>query len=349
MASIGAPRRSVSHGARRTINPLSNYRNQAAIVVPRARHISSTPTPLPTNFIDVPPPITAETTEAATGAVDTVTNAVIPALQYGDFCCSRTGLLSHPCGLDSLVVRPHQRQHRHELVLDNRRRDCPLARAVERSCVPYSPASDPQSIAPTGAPLGLFFGVRKMCEQVVQLQHSGVSWLPDLTATDPTYILPALLAAAIHLQIKLGAANVDAATTPNLAHGLNFLRLAIIRGIWIMSGWPSGLLVSLLTTSTLASAESAILRKPMFHPGKLWAVWEDHRDFHRMAWGQSMSTMNGLRDGRRKKEEVWSEHDEAKEAIARWQAAKMRSQRLKKGDVQNEMPKGKKNLKRKGN
>jgi YidC/Oxa1 family membrane protein insertase len=53
--------------------------------------------------------------------------------------------------------------------------------------------------------LGLFFGIRKMCTlPVVQLTHSGVSFLPDLTVADPYMILPLAVCAAINMQISVG-------------------------------------------------------------------------------------------------------------------------------------------------
>lgn len=52
--------------------------------------------------------------------------------------------------------------------------------------------------------LGMFFAVKKMCElPVEQLKWSGVSFLPDLTATDPTWILPILTVAAINMQLTV--------------------------------------------------------------------------------------------------------------------------------------------------
>ena len=52
--------------------------------------------------------------------------------------------------------------------------------------------------------LGLFFGVKKMCElPVPQLAHSGLDILPDLTVADPYLALPIALCAAVNLQISV--------------------------------------------------------------------------------------------------------------------------------------------------
>jgi YidC/Oxa1 family membrane protein insertase len=55
--------------------------------------------------------------------------------------------------------------------------------------------------------LGLFFGVKKLCV-LEQLQISGLSLLPDLTIPDPTYVLPAIMLAAIHTQIHVSKASL---------------------------------------------------------------------------------------------------------------------------------------------
>ena len=54
--------------------------------------------------------------------------------------------------------------------------------------------------------LGLFFGAKKMCDlPVVQLAHSGLEILPDLTVPDPYMILPILLCAAVNMQIHVSS------------------------------------------------------------------------------------------------------------------------------------------------
>ena len=51
--------------------------------------------------------------------------------------------------------------------------------------------------------LGLFFGVKRLCEEVPQLAVSGFSLLPDLTVTDPYWILPMFSVLLIQLQIRV--------------------------------------------------------------------------------------------------------------------------------------------------
>ncbi|KAF8705624.1 hypothetical protein AX14_013879 [Amanita brunnescens Koide BX004] len=111
--------------------------------------------------------------------------------------------------------------------------------------------------------LGLFFGVKKMCElPVPQLAHSGLDILPDLTVADPYLALPIALCAAVNLQISVGTAELNLKDRPETGHIMNGLRLLSIMGIWVMSAFPSGLLVSLLVTSTATTIQSLVLQIP---------------------------------------------------------------------------------------
>ena len=52
--------------------------------------------------------------------------------------------------------------------------------------------------------LGIFFGIKRMCElPVLQLAHSGLAILPDLTVPDPYMALPIALCAAVNFQISV--------------------------------------------------------------------------------------------------------------------------------------------------
>ncbi|KAG6833400.1 hypothetical protein H0H87_007385 [Tephrocybe sp. NHM501043] len=111
--------------------------------------------------------------------------------------------------------------------------------------------------------LGMFFGIKKMCElPVVQLAHSGFSLLPDLTVADPYMALPILLCAAVNAQIQVGAAEMDLTSRPEMGHIMNGLRLLSVAGVFVMSTFPSGLMVSLLTTSLATTLQSWALQRP---------------------------------------------------------------------------------------
>lgn len=52
--------------------------------------------------------------------------------------------------------------------------------------------------------IGMFFGVKKMCElPVMQLTQSGFEWLPDLTQPGPYFILPILVAASGNVMMSV--------------------------------------------------------------------------------------------------------------------------------------------------
>ncbi|KAF8644009.1 hypothetical protein AX16_008725 [Volvariella volvacea WC 439] len=104
---------------------------------------------------------------------------------------------------------------------------------------------------------GLFFGVRKMCQlPVPQLMQSGLDILPDLTIPDPYIALPIALCVAVNAQISIGAAELNFRDRPEMGHIMNGLRFLTLAGVWVMSSFPSGLLVSLITTSVATTAQS---------------------------------------------------------------------------------------------
>ncbi|THV03497.1 hypothetical protein K435DRAFT_851805 [Dendrothele bispora CBS 962.96] len=112
--------------------------------------------------------------------------------------------------------------------------------------------------------IGIFLGVRKMCLlPVEQLHDSGVSWLPDLTAADPTGVLPVVFAATMFWQVTVTASEIDLATRPMMGHIMNFIRFpgAPISAM-IMASLPSGLVVSIIVTSLVTGLQALVFRVP---------------------------------------------------------------------------------------
>ncbi|KIM41871.1 hypothetical protein M413DRAFT_445082 [Hebeloma cylindrosporum] len=107
--------------------------------------------------------------------------------------------------------------------------------------------------------LGVFFGVKKLCT-LEQLQISGLSFLPDLTVADPTYILPTVMLAAIHTQIYLGVRDINTTERPGMGHLMNGIRVISAVSIPFMAAFPSGLLISLITTASLTTLQTLVLR-----------------------------------------------------------------------------------------
>ncbi|PPQ80347.1 hypothetical protein CVT25_003630 [Psilocybe cyanescens] len=138
--------------------------------------------------------------------------------------------------------------------------------------------------------LGIFFGVQKLCKlPVEQLHNSGVGFLPDLTVADPTYIMPLALCAMINIQILAGARDINTHERPEMGHIMNIFRILTIPGIAFMASFPSGLVLSLMTTAILTTLQTLImripairhkLRIPIAHPstyGRLPSVMETFR------------------------------------------------------------------------
>ncbi|KAJ2933292.1 hypothetical protein H1R20_g3857, partial [Candolleomyces eurysporus] len=112
--------------------------------------------------------------------------------------------------------------------------------------------------------IGFFFALKRLCQHPVeQLRDSGVSswfWANDLTLMDPTYILPVVFTALVNIQISVGGRDADTAGNPATGHLLNLFRAFSILGGFLMSTFPAGLLVGLVTTSGLTIGQSLLLR-----------------------------------------------------------------------------------------
>ncbi|KAJ7698460.1 60Kd inner membrane protein-domain-containing protein [Mycena metata] len=110
--------------------------------------------------------------------------------------------------------------------------------------------------------LGMFFGIKKMCElPVMQFTQSGFDLLPDLTAPGPYFILPALVAISGNAMITVGMRDMDT-SRPMMGHVMNIFRVVSILAIYWMSTFPSGLMLSLFVTSATAVLQALLFRVP---------------------------------------------------------------------------------------
>ncbi|KAG2361014.1 hypothetical protein BDR07DRAFT_1335097 [Suillus spraguei] len=110
--------------------------------------------------------------------------------------------------------------------------------------------------------LGLFLAVRKMTMlPVEQLKQSGVSFLPDLTMSDPYYILPILSTVAINIQMSVMKGDVNFAERPDMAHLMNYMRIFSFMSVPLMGSLPSGLWLSILTGVAVSCLQSFILQR----------------------------------------------------------------------------------------
>ena len=57
---------------------------------------------------------------------------------------------------------------------------------------------------------GLFFGVQKLCNlPLEQLTYSGLAFIPDLTVSDPTMVLPLAMFILVNTQIRVGLLDLN--------------------------------------------------------------------------------------------------------------------------------------------
>ncbi|KAJ2914026.1 hypothetical protein MD484_g6399, partial [Candolleomyces efflorescens] len=147
--------------------------------------------------------------------------------------------------------------------------------------------------------IGFFFALKRLCQHPLdQLRDGGVSswfWANDLTLMDPTYILPVVFTGLINLQIAIGGRDADTSGNPASGHLLNLFRAFSVLGGFLMSSFPAGLLVGLVTTSMLTITQSLVLRNtavrnalgipiiPKSEHGKLPSFMESVR-FAREKW-----------------------------------------------------------------
>ncbi|TFK36574.1 60Kd inner membrane protein-domain-containing protein, partial [Crucibulum laeve] len=109
--------------------------------------------------------------------------------------------------------------------------------------------------------LGLFFGVRKMCElPLAQLAWSGFEYLPNLT--EPSWAIAAIFTAAVNLQIHIGKYELNLRDRPSSGHLMNLIHAMSTMGFFVAGFWPSGLVLALTTTSLFTSIQSLLLRVP---------------------------------------------------------------------------------------
>ncbi|KAJ3733155.1 60Kd inner membrane protein-domain-containing protein [Lentinula guzmanii] len=112
--------------------------------------------------------------------------------------------------------------------------------------------------------LGMFIGLKKMCElPVPQLTVSGVDWLPDLTAVDPTGIMAPAFAVTLFWQMTVSARDMNVQAQPGMAHVMNLMRFpgAPLFSLF-MTTLPSGLVLSVIVAAIATGFQSLIFRIP---------------------------------------------------------------------------------------
>ncbi|KIP06673.1 hypothetical protein PHLGIDRAFT_90639 [Phlebiopsis gigantea 11061_1 CR5-6] len=109
--------------------------------------------------------------------------------------------------------------------------------------------------------LGMFFGVKRLCElPVPQLKDSGVAYFSDLTVADPTYVLPIVATAGMNWMLSLGMRDMSASA--HVPHIINLFRGLSFFGFFFMVNLPAGTVVYLTTGIVCMAVQSLVLRIP---------------------------------------------------------------------------------------
>ena len=107
----------------------------------------------------------------------------------------------------------------------------------------------------------VFFGLRAMCNVPVEsLKTGGLYWFTDLTAADPTMMLPLLTASTLLLQIHLGADGMNTANAPPMMK--YFMYSMPIISIPVMINFPVALNLYWLTSNMISLVQATTLRQP---------------------------------------------------------------------------------------
>src|SRR5437867_4573432 len=106
----------------------------------------------------------------------------------------------------------------------------------------------------------IFVGFYNLLSHAIELRGAGFGlWIHDLSAKDPTYVLPILMTAAMFVQKMITP------TTADPAQRRMFLIMPIVFG-WIFKEFPSGLVLYWLVQNILTIVQQLIMNR----------YWKDH-------------------------------------------------------------------------
>jgi len=108
-----------------------------------------------------------------------------------------------------------------------------------------------------------FFSLQNLfAAKLPSLVSGGLPWCPDLTAPDPTFVLPVVTAGLTLVSVELGATDMGTSSSSGLMK--HFMRAAA--GLFLVMGsyFPSGMFLYFATTNSFTLAQLAVLRSPAF-------------------------------------------------------------------------------------
>ncbi|KIJ35509.1 hypothetical protein M422DRAFT_782525 [Sphaerobolus stellatus SS14] len=108
-----------------------------------------------------------------------------------------------------------------------------------------------------------FIAVRRLCNlPLPQLQDSSFFWIPDLTGTDSTYILPILMCAGMIVQARLGRTDAAATGSEVGKHLPNVVPFVALLSFFLFQSLPAAVMIHFVTNLSFMSLQSAALRSP---------------------------------------------------------------------------------------
>ncbi|EPQ55875.1 hypothetical protein GLOTRDRAFT_76107 [Gloeophyllum trabeum ATCC 11539] len=123
------------------------------------------------------------------------------------------------------------------------------------------------NIMPLPISLGMFFAVKRLCEFPLEqlktggLEAFGGAYL-DLTAQDPTYVLPAIVVAVVNLQIRLAARDMQTNGQPHMLHIINAFHVLSLVSFPLMAKLSIGVLFNIIASVIFYAAQVILLRTP---------------------------------------------------------------------------------------
>jgi YidC/Oxa1 family membrane protein insertase len=109
----------------------------------------------------------------------------------------------------------------------------------------------------------LWLGLNRMISSTIELRHAPwFGWIHDLSARDPYYILPVIMAITFYLS---SLATPTPSTDPGQAKMMKFMPL-IFGGMFIIYPIPTGLVVYILTSSLVNLGQRWVLNRTMAAP-----------------------------------------------------------------------------------
>lgn len=107
--------------------------------------------------------------------------------------------------------------------------------------------------------MSMFIGLRGMANLPVEsMMSSGILWFHDLTVPDPFYILPALTAATLFLQLKLGADGMQSQGLGPVAK--NIIKIMPVGVFFFTMNFPAAISFYWFTTNLLSVGQAKIVR-----------------------------------------------------------------------------------------